>query len=486
MIRSWCASFGALLLLTSAANTTSAPEPKPQPTQAEASNLALVGYNDLQGRSAYQPLVHFQNGRWIAYVGHHGGSDTIPKPRNPMTGKDEFNGTSILDVTDPHNPKYLAHIPGQVGLTDNGGSQMVRVCDGKELPKGDAKAVYLLRPFGSEAQEIWNTADPTHPVLVTRVETGLTSTHKNWWECDTGIGYLISSAPGWRVRQILKVYDLSDPAHPVFIRDFGLNGQQPGATGPTLRHLHGVISLGPKVNRVYFAYGVGSEGVLQIIDRDKLINGPKEPTPENLRYPEVGRLDMPSFWGGHTAFPMLDMAVPEFANDKLGKTHNFVVFTGEEGTNECQSPRQIAWIIDITQEAHPVPVSTYGAEEASGHFCSRGGRFGMHATNENMTPIYYKKIVFFSSFNAGVRAVDMRDPLHPKEIGYYIPAVTERADKRCVKVEGGPDRCKFVVQTNNVDVDDRGYIYITDRANNGLHILEPTGAVRALADMPKQ
>jgi hypothetical protein len=28
------------------------------------------------------------------------------------------------------------------------------------------------------------------------------------------------------------------------------------------------------------------------------------------------------------------------------------------------------------------------------------------------------------------------------------------------------------IQTNNVDVDDRGYIYIVDRANTGLHILE--------------
>ena len=31
---------------------------------------------------------------------------------------------------------------------------------------------------------------------------------------------------------------------------------------------------------------------------------------------------------------------------------------------------------------------------------------------------------------------------------------------------------KRVIQTNNVDVDDRGYIYIVDRANTGMHILE--------------
>jgi hypothetical protein len=28
------------------------------------------------------------------------------------------------------------------------------------------------------------------------------------------------------------------------------------------------------------------------------------------------------------------------------------------------------------------------------------------------------------------------------------------------------------IQTNNLEVDDRGYIYIVDRANTGMHILE--------------
>ena len=41
----------------------------------EASNMRLVGYNDLQGRSAYQPTIHHQGDRYIAYIGHHGGTD---------------------------------------------------------------------------------------------------------------------------------------------------------------------------------------------------------------------------------------------------------------------------------------------------------------------------------------------------------------------------------------------------------------------------
>ena len=64
--------------------------------------------------------------------------------------------------------------------------QMVRVCDGKSLPKGDPNAVYMLRTFGSEAHEIWNVADPASAVLITRIG-GLKDTHKSWWECDTGM-----------------------------------------------------------------------------------------------------------------------------------------------------------------------------------------------------------------------------------------------------------------------------------------------------------
>ncbi len=83
----------------------------------EAKNMKLVGMNDLQARSGYQPTIHHQGDRWIAYIGHHGGTDDVPDPINPQTGKAEPNGTSIVDVTDPAHPKYLRHIPGQEGST---------------------------------------------------------------------------------------------------------------------------------------------------------------------------------------------------------------------------------------------------------------------------------------------------------------------------------------------------------------------------------
>src|SRR5882672_4756420 len=104
---------------------------------AEARDMELIGHDDLQGRSAYQPTIHKQGGRFIAYVGHHGG-----KARNPLTGVDEDNGTSIVDVTDPARPRYLTHIPGPAGGPEQGGAQMARVCDRQGK-------TYLLRSFGN-------------------------------------------------------------------------------------------------------------------------------------------------------------------------------------------------------------------------------------------------------------------------------------------------------------------------------------------------
>jgi hypothetical protein len=473
------------VLVLSATLAAAAPAQTLAQARPEMEDMALVGYNDLQARSAYQPTIHHQGNRWIAYVGHHGGTNEVPKPRNPLNGAEEFNGTSIVDVTDPHHPKYLFHIPGDEGLAEDGGAQMVRVCDGKVLPKGDPDAVYMLRTFGNKAHEIWNTADPVRPKLVTRLD-GLRGTHKNWWECDTGIAYLVSGVPGWRVDRMTEVYDLSDPAKPMKIRDFALLGQQPGATGLVPTRLHGAISTGPKGNRVYFGYGTNEGGVLQIVDRDKLLNGPKEPTEENLRYPQVGRLDMSPLTGAHTTFPVLEMPVAEFAKDKVGKVRNFVVVTNEQIKNECEEPRQFVWMVDVTVERFPASVATWGVSEASGGFCARGGRFGTHASNESTTPIYYKRLMFFSHFNAGVRAVDIRDPYHLKEVAYYIPAITKNTDKRCIKLESGEERCKVAIQTNNVEVDDRGYIYAVDRANTGMHILELTGAARKIAKFPAQ
>ncbi len=417
-------TFASVILVAAAPALAQAPKVGDPP---EAKNMRLVGYSDLQARSAYQPVIHKQGNRYIAYIGHHGGTPDIPKPTNKLTGQAEFNGTSIVDVTDAAHPKYLKHLPGLEGTYESGGAQMVRVCDGKTLPKGDPNKFYLLRVFGGQAHEIWDVTDPANPALLTRIP-----------------------------------------------------GQEPGSTGTMPVDVHGPISTGPQGNRVYFGYGTNKGGVLQIVDREKLLNGPKEPTPENLRYPVVGQLDMLPINGAHTTVPMLKMPIAEFAKDKGGGTRDIVMIVDEQILNECQEPRQMVFFVDVTVETRPMVISNFNVSAEPGNHCERGGRFGSHSSNEDTSPIFYKKVVFVTWFNGGVRAIDVRDPYQPKQIGYFIPSITEATDKRCIKIDG-KDRCKVAIQSNNVETDDRGYVYVVDRANTGMHILELTPEAKKAA-----
>ena len=62
-------------------------------------------------------------------------------------------------------------------------------------------------------------------------------------------------------------------------------------------------------------------------------------------------------------------------------------------------------------------------------------------------------------FAGGLRIVDIADPTQPEEVGFFIPE----------PVAGQP-----YPQTNDVDVDDRGLIYIVDR-QAGFDVLEYRG-----------
>jgi len=478
----------------------SAPAPGPRDV-ASGWNMELVGHNDLQGRSAYQPIIINQDGREIAYMGHHNRVASL----NPLTGNMEVNGTSIVDVTDPANTEYLAHIPTgtEPGI---GGSQMVQVCSGSVLPNGVDGRWYLLRPLGRAAQEIWDVSDPSQPTFVTTIVDGLTGTHKNWWECDTGIAYLVAnnSAEGWSNENHLKIYDLSDPANPVYIRDFGLLGSQPGATDYIgVRKgeigIHGAISAGTEKNRVYVAYGTGNDGVVQILDRQKLLTdftNPLNPTDEEMLAPQVGYIVMSPDQGAHTTMPIFDVPVPGFQGHQILQKRDLLLVSSEAGRSDnCGAnypPEEnnrpaphLAWVIDISNEATPWPLSTLRVQETQGDYCGRGGRQGVHSSAESFYPPYYGKLAVIAWFNAGVRVWDIRDPFAVHEVGYYIPAPNEYSVPQCSNSnteEGGEfgtetatSTCRTMGVTSNVEIDDRGLIYTADRPGGGMHIVRLTG-----------
>lgn len=545
-----------------------------RPAQSEW-NMELVGYDTLDGRSTYQPLVVRQGHRYIAYMAHHAGTAI-----NRLTGLSETNGTSLLDVTDPHNPVYLAHIPGPAGSIDAGGNQMAHVCSGDVLPSNShAEAerkrgrYYLLRSNGNtsgaanpgtESQQIFDVTDPAHPFLLTTIVAQLTNTHKNWWECDTGIAYLVANdsslatprpdlAPGWHhsgSTQHLKIYNLHDPANPEYIRDFGFVGQQPNV-GSTVEGLvtpptgiHGPISAGAEKNRVYMPYGVGGNGVVEIVDREKLLKGCTlpttsancaiSPTEAEMLAPQISFFTLPgaTLQGGHSSFPIY--------GEEDGKRRDVLAITSEEGGNECTagSAPHAVWLFDVTKETSPQQISvdpndpantrldvpngfdytwTYsphtfaagGVYPASltptdnpanpNSFCNQGARFGTHAVTELFYPPYYGKLIIASWFTGGVRLWDIRNPDAARPIAYFIPGpngpYTVATPNGCGPA-GGPSpgfgctfsnsgrngHTVFAIHTNNPEVDDRGFIYLADRSGTGMHILKLTGDAKKVVE----
>src|SRR5204863_5193971 len=116
-MRTWHLTVAAVVIVVGTFAVTTTAQQRP-----ESRDMTLLGSNDLQARSAYQPVIQKQGNRWIAYIGHHGGM--MP---NLITGKLEENGTSIVDVTNPKQPRYVAHLPGHPATGDGDGAQMGRV-----------------------------------------------------------------------------------------------------------------------------------------------------------------------------------------------------------------------------------------------------------------------------------------------------------------------------------------------------------------------
>ena len=109
-----------------------------------------------------------------------------------------------------------------------------------------------------------------------------------------------------------------------------------------------------------------------------------------------------------------------------------------------------------------------GEKYPRGNYCKRGARYGVHSSEENFTNPYYGRLTFLAYFTGGVRAWDIREPQGPVEVGFYVPesnALTEMPDG---------------YMTNNLEVDDRGYILAVDRNGAGFDIIELRGKAKKI------
>ena len=506
-------------IAAAALTLTAAPAAAGVSQSGEAKNMHRVGHVDLQGRASYQPsIIQYPDGSTVAFAGTHNGSAA-----NPLNGGAvESNGTMVIDVTDPQNPKETFHIPPPAG----GQTQMARLCLGSQLPHGVPGKVYLLRNVQggpSSGYEVWDVTNIYAPVRTAFV-TGLRSTHKVWWECSTGIAYMPgskSTPPLWRQAQSMVIMDWSNPqAAPVYLRTYGLPGGQPGATGPIPTSLHGAISAHDHPdaanalargatssdiigNRVYAAWGVGDDGVITILDRAKLLptsvggtyTGPADtPSDAELTSAQAGILTMSPDQGGHTTMPVFGMKPASYASYTEFQTRDILLVASEATSNKCQEAPHWSFVVDITVENSrtappgtrvetypaqgPMVLSTMsvdpraGEKYPRGNYCARGARFGTHSSEENFANPFYGKLTAIAYFTGGVRIWDIREPQAPVEVAFYVP-------------ESNANTSADGYMTNNVDIDNRGYVYVTDRNGSGLDILELMGSAKAIGFGPR-
>jgi hypothetical protein len=265
------------------------------------------------------------------------------------------------------------------------------------------------------------------------------------------------------------------------------------------------------------------------------VNCARSPTQDEMLAPQLGWFTLPgtSLQGGHTAFPIFGEEHGKARNLLLITSEE----GGNECT--AGSAPHAAWLYDVTDEASPKfigqdpndPARTkmdvpngfdykwvgivpgngvadthcgttdcsqsgvYGASvtpqdppvpnRTPNNFCNQGARFGVHSSTELFYPPYYGRLAITAWFTGGLRVFDIRNPDDPRPIAYFIP---EPNDTGCGP-QGGPSPgpgCTFgntgrdghtvnAIHTNNVEVDDRGLIYLADRAGTGMHIVKLTG-----------
>ncbi len=192
------------------------------------------------------------------------------------------------------------------------------------------------------------------------------------------------------------------------------------------------------------------------------------------------------------------MVQPPFAGKLCGaRCHTYLPLTGRNFavlTNEGErfpfftkeniaasahpgaQPMNNLHMIDVSDPKDPVLVAEFPYPEVPEGFpyrnfndCGIGaqGPFGPHNVHEPMGKPWLQddpNLIYNCYFHAGLRVFDVSDPYYIKEIAYFIPPNPEKLLFQ-IPVPG-----PMIATTEDVVVDDRGYIYI-DTWHDGMYIL---------------
>jgi hypothetical protein len=405
-------------------------------------DVDLLAYHDLDGRSGFKLALQEVGGRFFLYVAGFWHS-----------------GWSILDVTDPEHPELLRFLDGP----PNTMTIQVQVADGTMITALEHPPPGLTIGDAAAAPKdgflIWDVREPDRPQLLGQWFSGAAGTHRNFYNGGQWV-YATSSLPGFE-GQILAIVDIADPANPKTAGTWWHPGQHQAvgetytpedqrrltAGRPYPQHglsLHGgAYALG---DRAYCPWMRGGMVILDIADKHHPRHVSTLPV-----YPPLG-----STIAVHSAVPLPGRDV--------------VVINDEALREECDEPASYAATVDISDESDPILMALFpqprpprGYDAPS--FCQKGGRFGPHNQHQQqgldcLAP--NDRHVYLAYFNAGLQIYDITDPHDPHITGYFIPDDP--------KQRRGPIPSKLVHQAQDVLVDRRGVIYMSE-GNSGIYIL---------------
>src|SRR5258707_2272352 len=105
---------------------------------------------------------------------------------------------------------------------------------------------------------------------------------------------------------------------------------------------------------------------------------------------------------------------------------NIAIVTDEEVADRLPpSPNAFLWVVDITDEKHPVPVATWRVPHDEPF--NRDCWFGAHQPQETVDG----NIILVTWFAGGLRAVDIANPYRPEEGEHFMP--TPRVGQKIVQ-----------------------------------------------------
>ena len=369
--------------------------------------------------------------RKYAYVGH-------------ITNKERL-ATSILDVSDARNPRLLAQLHCDDGESHShkarvAGDVMVINVEqnmgplGRKAADGSAeKSAYAQGGF-----KLYDISNKAKPRLIHHQRTYGRGVHR--FDMDERYAYISTEMEGY-VGNILVIYDIRDPARPEEVSRWWMpgqhtaNGEKPTWQGRRNR-LHHALRFG---DELWAGCWHGGLAVIDISD----IRAPRTLGAYNYHPP----FPEPS----HTFMPVparIDGRRIAVAIDEEDHAHS-----AEEMERRRGRPHACLWVMDVTDVANMKPLSLFEVSELDSPWSRAApGRFGAHQFQEHMDGT----LVYCAWFSGGLRIVDVADPMAPQEVGHFIP---------------DPAPGKVAPQSNDVDVDGNGLIYLVDRYA-GFDILE--------------